>query len=58
MAAPILACAAAALPAAAAAAHAGTLLFGLTERAWATLRATAGTVSGIVRDAALPQDPP
>jgi hypothetical protein len=29
-----------------------------TERAWATLRAAAGTVAGIARDAALPQDPP
>ena len=54
MAAPLLACAAAALPAA----HAGALLFGPTERAWATLRAAAGTVAGIARDAAQPQDPP
>jgi hypothetical protein len=29
-----------------------------TSRAWATLRAAAGTDAGIVRDAALPQDPP
>ena len=57
MAAPLLACAAAALPAAAEA-HAGALLFGLMERAWATLSAAAGTVAGIARDAALPQDPP
>ena len=56
MAAPLLACAAAALPAAHA--LAGALLFGVTERAWATLRAAAGTVAGIARDAALPQDPP
>ncbi len=28
------------------------------ERAWATLRAAAGTVAGIARDAAQPQDPP
>jgi hypothetical protein len=58
MAAPLLAFAAAALQAAAAAAHAGALLFGPRVRAWAMLRAAASTVAGIARDAALLQDPP
>ncbi len=56
MAAPLLACAAAALPAAAAAAHAGALLYGPTERAWTTMRAAAVAVAGIACNAALPQD--
>ena len=41
-----------------AAAHARALLFGPRARAWATLRAAAGTVAGIARNATLPQDPP